>query len=63
METLLYKYFFKFIDRGITQNDTPLFSGVYQGESLIKAVSFDHMELRDFEIVELINAARKEVKL
>jgi len=63
METLLYTYFFKFIDRGIAQNDTPIFSGVYEGESLIKAVSFDHMELRDFEIVELINAARKEVTL
>ena len=63
MKTLLYKYFFSFIDRGIAQNDTPLFSGVYEGESLIKAVSFDYMELRDFEIVELINAARKEVTL
>ena len=63
MKTLLYKYFFAFIDRGIAQNDTPLFSGVYEGESLINAVSFDHMELRDFEVVELINTARKEVTL
>ncbi len=63
MNELLYKYFFFYIDRGIAQNATPLFTGIYNGESLIKAISHDYLELRESEVAELIFFAQREVEL
>jgi len=63
MNALLYKYFFSYIDRGIAQENTPLFTGIFNGESLAKAVSRDHLELRESEIAELIDFGQREVRL
>ena len=63
MNKILYKYFFKHIDQGLQQDQTPLFSGIYNGQTLIAAVSIDFLELQEEEILELIEHAKQEVKL
>ena len=63
MNNILYKYFFKYIDQGFNQGQTPLFSGVYNGQTLIAAVSLDFLELREDEVIELIEHAKHEVRL
>lgn len=63
MNTLLNKYFFAYIDRGFTQDETPLFTGIIDGKPLTDAVSQDFLELRRDEVAELIDFAKREVEL
>jgi hypothetical protein len=63
MNALLNKYFFCYIDKGFGQDETPLFSGIYNGKALDKAVADDFLELRESEVLELIDFARQEVIL
>jgi len=63
MKALLEKYFFHYIDRGVPPEETPLLTGHYEGRSLVAAVAKDYLELRPFEVVELIDFAKKEVAL
>lgn len=63
MKALLEKYFFHYIDKGLLPDETPLFTGNYEGYSLVAIVAKDYLELRPFEVVELIDFAKKEVAL
>ena len=63
MNTLLNKYFFAYIDRGFSQDETPLFTGTIDGKPLTSAVSQDFLELRQDEVAELIDYAKREVEL
>lgn len=63
MRGLLEKYFFVFIDRGVSQSETPLFTGVYEGKPLTAAVAADNPHLQADQIEKLISQAQKEVEL
>lgn len=63
MKTLLEKYFFEAIDRGIPQEETPLFSGNFNGEPLTQTLEKDHPEFQPHEIEELISDMQREVEL
>lgn len=63
MKELLEKYFFNFIDKGVSQSETPLFSGVFDGKPLADAVAIDNPHLQADQIGTLICHARKEVEL
>lgn len=63
MRDLLEKYFFAFIDRCVSQNETPLFSGIYEGKPLADALAADNPHLQADQIEKLISQAQKEVEL
>ncbi len=63
MSQLLEKYFFSYIDRGSAQDDTPLFTGLYEGKPLINELAKEHLALCVSEIEELIDQSRREVEL
>jgi hypothetical protein len=59
---VLDAYFWHFVDCGDTSADTPLFTGIYEGDSLARVIAreFD-LQLHDAE--SAIEIARKEVAL
>ncbi|HEY5769004.1 MAG TPA: hypothetical protein VIS71_04070 [Terrimicrobium sp.] len=61
-DSILERYFWDFVDRGDAPADTPLFTGIQDGEPLptIIAREFDR-ELNEAE--SAIDIARKEVAL
>jgi len=63
MNLILDKYFFKYIDEGYKQNETPLFKGVIDGKLLVDVVSQELTEWSAGKIVQEIGFARKEVEL
>jgi hypothetical protein len=59
---LLEAYFWHFVDQGDVPQDTPLFSGVYEGDSLAWVIARDFgLQLREAE--SAIEIARQEVAL
>jgi hypothetical protein len=59
---VLDTYFWHFLDRGYPSAATPLFTGIYEGDSLARVIAreFD-LQLHDAE--SAIEIARKEVAL
>jgi hypothetical protein len=55
-------YFWHFVDRGDAPTDTPLFTGVYEGESLAMLIARE-FGLPPQEVESAIEIARKEVAL
>jgi hypothetical protein len=60
--TILERYFFGYIDRQITADETPLFTGSLDGEPLAVAVVRD-FSLSPQEAEAALEAARQEVAL
>ena len=60
--TLLERYFFRYIDRQIAADETPLFTGNLDGEPLATAVARD-FSLSPQEAETALEAARQEVRL
>jgi hypothetical protein len=61
-KTILERHFFEFIDRGHPPEATPLFTGIYNGESL------SHLIARQFQLPQCqaeaaIEIVRREVAL
>jgi hypothetical protein len=61
-ETILQRYFWDFVDRGTTPEDTPLFKGIHGGETL-PAIIAREFGLSPHEAESAIDIARKEVAL
>jgi len=61
-ESILERYFWNDVDRGIAPAATPLFTGIHNGEALTDAIrrEFDMSEPSAAAAIEL---ARKEVEL
>jgi hypothetical protein len=59
---VLDAYFWHFVDRGDTPADTPLFSGIYEGQSLAKVIAWE-FGLPLYEAEAAIEIARREVAL
>ena len=61
-ETVLQKYFWDFVDRGDATADTPLFTGIHEGEPLSDVIA-RRFQLTLDEAEAAIEAARQEVAL
>jgi hypothetical protein len=61
-DSILEKYFWDFVDRGIAPADTPLFTGIQDGE-LLAAIIAREFGLPSHEAESAIDIARKEVAL
>ena len=59
---ILDAYFWHFVDRGDSPRATPLFTGIYEGESLSLVIARE-FELSLHEAESAIEIARKEVAL
>lgn len=60
--TLVEDYFFRFIDRGIGADETPLYTKIHDGEPLARVIARD-FDLSEPEAVAAIETARQEVWL
>ena len=61
-DSILERYFWDFVDRGDAPADTPLFTGIHDGEPL-RAVIAREFGLSPHEAESAIDIARKEVAL
>jgi hypothetical protein len=61
-DTILQRYFWDFVDRGNAPADTPLFTGIQDGEPL-SAIIAQEFDLPPHEAESAIDIARKEVAL
>jgi hypothetical protein len=61
-EAILEQYFFAFADRGVLPEATPLFTGVYHGESLSQVIA-TQFQLSPQKAEAAIEVARREVVL
>jgi hypothetical protein len=61
-EAILEVYFFAFVDRGSLAEDTPLFTGVHDGESLSSIIALQ-FRLSPQEAEAAVESARREVAL
>jgi hypothetical protein len=59
---ILDAYFWLFVDRGDSPRATPLFTGIYEGESLSLVIARE-FELSPREAESAIEIAREEVSL
>jgi hypothetical protein len=59
---VLDAYFWHFVDRGDAPADTPLFTGVYDGDSLARVIARE-FDVPPHEAEATIEIARKEVVL
>ena len=59
---ILETYFFGHIDRGVGADETPLFTGTFDGKPLATAVA-EEFQLSPTRAEEAIDLARKEVAL
>jgi hypothetical protein len=61
-ETILEQHFFEFIDLGGAPEATPLFTGIYKGESFCHFIA-RQFQLSQCEAEAAIEVARREVGL
>jgi hypothetical protein len=61
-DQILDAYFWHFVDRGGSPADTPLFTGIYEGDSLAWVIGRE-FGLPPHEAKTVIENARKEVAL
>ena len=61
-ETILEQHFFKLLDRGHPPEATPLFTGIYNDESLSHLIA-RQFQLSQCEAEAAIEIARREVAL
>ena len=61
-EAILEQYFFTFVDRGVAPEATPVFTGIYDGESLSCVIGLQ-FQLSPQKAEAAIEAARREVEL
>ena len=61
-DSILERYFWDFVDRGDASADTPLFTGIQDGEPL-SAIIAREFDLPPYEAESAIDIARKEVAL
>ncbi len=59
---VLDAYFWHFLDQGYPSATTPLFTGIYEGDSLARVIARE-FGLRPHEAESIIEIARKEVAL
>ena len=61
-DSILERYFWDFVDRGDAPADTPLFTGIQDGETLTAIIARE-FGLPPHEAESAIDIARKEVAL
>ena len=61
-DSILERYFWDFVDRGVAPADTPLFAGIHNGEPLPTIIARE-FGLAPHEAAPAIDIARKEVAL
>ena len=61
-ETILEQHFFEFVDLGGAPEATPLFNGIYDGESLARVIA-RQFQLSQCDAEAAIEVARREVAL
>ena len=61
-ETILEQYFFELLDRGHPPEATPLFTGIYNGESLSHPIA-RQFQLSQCQAEAAIEVGRREVVL
>jgi hypothetical protein len=61
-DSILQRYFWDFVDRGVAPVDTPLFKGIHGGETLAVVIARE-FGLGPHEAESAIEIARKEVAL
>jgi hypothetical protein len=59
---ILDAYFWHFVDQGYPSATTPLFTGIYEGDSLARVIA-QKFGLQLHEVESAIEIARKEVAL
>ena len=61
-DSVLARYFWDFVDRGVAPANTPLFVGIHKGEPLAAIIARE-FRLMPCEAEAAIDIARKEVAL
>ena len=61
-DSILERYFWGFVDRGVASTDTPLFAGIHKGEPLAAIIAREFCVMPR-EAKAAIDIARKEVAL